>query len=203
MDGKYKCKGCKDYLPRSEFISSRTPSKITLKCTSCRKIDSERTARSYAKKRSLVQKKPSSSSSKKIRPKKSSPFNYSSDCQESTSSSCTTISRAPRKPLCNQDFATLLHEQDYMCAGPDKTISPSNFCLNNEFGRKITTLNNIDHIEKYAEGGSSKIANLQLLCPNCHAYKCSLERKSENGQSMTKEERETLKFFTKPKEIYN
>lgn len=202
MDGTYKCKGCKDYLPRSEFISSRTPSKITLKCTSCRKIDSERTARSYAKKRSLVQKKPSSSS-KKIRPKKSSQVACSSDGSDSSLTSCAPTTRAPRKPLCNQDFATLLHEQDYMCAGPDKTISPSNFCLNNEFGRKITTLNNIDHIEKYAEGGSSKIANLQLLCHNCHGLKCSLERKSENGQSMTKEERDTLKFFTKPKEIYN
>ena len=207
MDGTYKCKGCKMHLPRSEFISSRTPSKITLKCTSCRKIDSERTARSYARNKSRKPKKSSApkphAKPAKPMPKKSSPVDCSSDDQDSSSTSCPTTTRAPRKPLCNQDFATLLHEQDYMCAGPDKTISPSNFCLNNEFGRRITVLNNIDHIEKYAEGGSSKIANLQLLCHNCHGLKCSLERKNENGQSMTKEERDTLKFFTKPKEIYN
>ena len=194
-----ECKGCKKVLPRSQYINNLNPAKITLKCISCRKTDCARVSKSNAKKMSLVPKKPTNKKpSRKTRPKKTSPVNYSSDGQESS-----TTTRAPRRPLCNQDFGALLHEQDYMCAGPDKIISPSNFCLNNEFGRKISILNNIDHIEKYAEGGSNKIANLQLLCPNCHHYKCSLERKSENGQSMTKEEKETLKFFTKPKKIYD
>ena len=199
-----QCKGCKRDRPHLEFVSSRTPSGMALRCISCREAAGKANRKYMAKKKSKNPKKssPSKPRTKPI-PKKSSPVNYSSYGQESTSSSCTTISRAPRKPLCHQDMGTLLHEQDCMCAGPDKSISPNNFCLNNEFGRKITVLNNIDHIEKYAEGGSSKIANLQLLCPNCHAYKCFLERKSENGQSMTSEERQSLIFFTKPKEIYD
>ena len=194
-----QCKGCKRDRPHLEFVSSRTPSGMALRCISCREAAGKANRKYMAKKKSKNPKKssPSKPRTKPI-PKKSSPVNYSSDGQESS-----TTTRAPRRPLCNQDFGALLHEQDYMCAGPDKTISPSNFCLNNEFGRKISILNNIDHIEKYAEGGSNKIANLQLLCPNCHHYKCSLERKSENGQSMTKEEKETLKFFTKPKKIYD
>lgn len=194
------CNTCKKSLPRSEFISESRPSSTTVTCRSCRERGRKATNKYNAKKQSKTQKK----SPSKKRPKKSSPVNYSSDDQESSSSiSCTTITRVPRKPLCNQDLGTLLLEQKFMCSGPDKTVSPNNYCLNNDAGRSIAVLNNIDHIEKYAEGGSNKLVNLQLLCPNCHAYKCSLERKSEYGQSMTKEERESLIFFTKPKEIYD
>ena len=74
-----KCKGCKNLLPRSEYINSVNSAKITQKCTSCRKIDSERTARSYAKKKSLAPKKPATKKpSRKTHPKKTHYANYSS-----------------------------------------------------------------------------------------------------------------------------
>ena len=107
--------------------------------------------------------------------------------------------KRPRPPLCNQDFGTLLEEQSCMCAGPNKSINSKDYCLNNEVDRRIMVLNNKDHIQKHAFGGSNNLINLQLLCLNCHGLKCLLERKEETDQYMTPEEINTLVFFKKPK----
>lgn len=107
--------------------------------------------------------------------------------------------KRPRPPLCNQDFGTLLEEQSCMCAGPNKSINSKDYCLNNEVDRRIMVLNNKDHIQKHAFGGSNNLINLQLLCLNCHGLKCLLERKEETDQYMNQEEINTLTFFKKPK----
>ena len=192
------CKRCKEVKERHEFISDKNPDKLTLNCKDCREEVNQDSARRRLDKISKNPKKPKMPKMSKKPPPKVTHTSHLADNQD-----ITVITKPARKPLCNQDFGTLLMEQNFMCVGPDKTISPNNYCLNNEAGRSIAVINNNDHIEKHAEGGSNKLVNLQLLCPNCHMYKCFLERKNEYGQSMTSEERQSLVYFTKSKTNYD
>lgn len=192
------CKKCKKVKELCEFINDKNPDKLTLNCKDCREEVNQDSARRRLDKTSKLPKKSKIPKMSKKLSNKVIHTSHSEDNQD-----ITAITKAARKPLCNQDFGTLLMEQNFMCVGPDKTISPNNYCLNNESGRSIAVINNNDHIEKFAEGGSNKLVNLQLLCPNCHMYKCFLERKNEYGQSMTSEERQSLVYFTKSKTNYN
>ena len=80
----------------------------------------------------------------------------------------------------------IAQEQNYMCVG--------HFCKGNVF---LGAQWELDHIKPLFMGGNNERSNLQMICPNCHAYKTQNERivKGECNEYEKKLRSDTWEFL--------